>query len=194
MRPLDIREYKQNIRNEVKEQRRNIPAEEKYALDAGVLANVSKMREYKRCNTIYIYVSTQIEVDTRNIIEMAWKDGKRVAVPRCIPETRQMTFHYITSFDDLAPGTFSVLEPDKNAPIAEDYDKSIMLVPALIIDKYGYRLGYGKGYYDRYISKYTGLTVGLCYINNIRNKIYHGRFDKKLDYIITEKYIKRTMV
>ena len=194
MRPLDIREYKQNLRNSVKQQRRELTAEEKSVLDSGVLANVRKMREYQRCSTIFIYVSTPIEVDTRKIIEMAWADNKRVAVPRCIPETRQMTFHYITSFDDLSPGTFSVLEPSPEAPLADNYDKSIMLVPALIIDKYGYRLGYGKGYYDRYISKYSGLTVGLCYINNIKNRLFHGRFDKKLNYIITEKYIKRTLV
>ncbi len=194
MRPLDIREYKQNLRNCVKQQRRELTAEEKSALDSGVLANVRKMREYQRCSTIFVYVSTPIEVDTRKIIEMAWEDNKRVAVPRCIPETRQMTFHYITSFDDLSPGTFSVLEPSPDAPLADNYDKSIMLVPALIIDKYGYRLGYGKGYYDRYISKYSGLTVGLCYISNIKNRLFHGRFDKKLNYIITEKYIKRTLM
>ncbi len=194
MRPLDIREYKQNLRDGVKQQRRDMSAEEKAALDSGVLANVKKMREYQRCSTVFVYVSTPIEVDTRKIIEMAWADNKRVAVPRCIPETRQMTFHYINSFKELSAGTFSVLEPSSDAPIADNYDKSIMLVPALVIDKYGYRLGYGKGYYDRYISKYNGLTVGLCYLNNIKNRLYHGRFDKKLDYIITEKYIKRTLV
>lgn len=193
MRPLDIREYKQNLRNAVKQQRKDLTTEEKLILDNGVLSNVRKMREYQGCSTVFVYVSTPIEVDTRNIIAMAWSDNKRVAVPRCIPETRQMTFHYINSFDDLTPGTFSVLEPSADAPLAENFDKSIMLVPALMIDKYGYRLGYGKGYYDRYISKYCGLTVGLCYINNIKNRLYHGRFDKKLDYIITEKYIKRTL-
>ncbi len=194
MRPLDIREYKQNLRDEVKQLRREMSPQEKSILDAGVLANVRKMREYQRCSTIYIYVSTQIEVDTRKIIEMAWSDNKKVAVPRCIPETRQMTFHYINSFDELSAGTFSVLEPSPEAPLAENYDKSIMLVPALVIDKYGYRLGYGKGYYDRYISKYSGLTVGLCYMGSIKNRLYHGRYDRKLDYIITEKYIKRTLV
>lgn len=194
MRPVDIRLYKQELRDTAKQQRRALSAEDKVTLDNGVLINVRKMREYQGCSTVFVYVSTPIEVDTRKIIEMAWADNKKVAVPRCIPETRQMTFHYITSFEDLSAGTFSVLEPSADAPLAENFDKSIMLVPALMIDKYGYRLGYGKGYYDRYISKYCGLTVGLCYISNIKNRLYHGRFDKKLDYIITEKYIKRTLI
>ena len=194
MHRIDLKEYKNKLRTETKEWRRNLPKEEKAYLDSGVLRNVLKMREYKSAEKIFIYVSTAIEVDTLAIIDAALKDGKKVAVPRCIPETRGMTFHYIDSIESLRPGTFSVLEPSVDMPLAEDFSKSLMLVPAMIIDKYGYRLGYGKGYYDRYISNYTGVTAGLCYIANLRNKIFHGRFDRKLDYIITEKYIKKSLV
>jgi len=193
MHRVDLREYKNNIRADIKAWRRALDPQKKADLDSGVLASVLKMREYKSAETIFVYVSTSIEVDTFGIIEAALKDGKKVAVPRCIPETYQMTFHYIDSFDCLKPGTFSVLEPDENLPIADDFGKSLMIVPAMVIDMYGYRLGYGKGYYDRYISKYNGVTAGICYIDNLRNKLLHGRYDQKLDYIITEKYIKRTM-
>ena len=193
MRKVDIREYKNRIRTEVKTMRRELNPQKKAMLDEGVLRNVLKMREYRACNKIFVYVSTAIEVDTLEIIKAAWKDNKKVAVPRCIPETREMTFHYIESFDSLKPGTFSVLEPDESLPIADDFSNSLMLVPAMVIDSKGYRLGYGKGYYDRYISNYTGVTAGLCYVENLRNKILHGRYDQKLDYIITEKYIKRAL-
>ncbi len=193
MRPIDLREYKNRLRTEVKAWRRALDAEKKAKLDAGVLSNVLKMREYKHCNTVYIYVSTPIEVDTRNIITAALNGGKRVAVPRCIPDTRQMVFHYITGFEDLEPGTFGVLEPFSSLPTAEDFGNSLMLVPAMMIDRYGYRLGYGKGYYDRYISKYHGVTAGLCYLENLKPKLLHGKYDQKLDYFITEKYIRKTM-
>ncbi len=92
MRPIDLREYKSKLRESTKARRRNLTPEQKQLLDSGVLANVKRMREYKRCETLYIYVSTPIEVDTRKIIDTAIADGKRVAVPRCIPETRHMTF------------------------------------------------------------------------------------------------------
>lgn len=133
-------------------------------------------------------------MDTKQIISAALKDGKKVAVPRCVPNTRQMVFHYITDISELKVGTFGVLEPPENSPVANDYNNSLMIVPAMIIDKFGYRLGYGKGYYDRYIANYTGVTAGICYTKNIKYKIHYGKYDKKLAYIITEKYIKRSLI
>lgn len=194
MSKIDLRQYKNELRSKAKEMRINMDKAEKAKLDAGILNNILKMREFNFAETVLVYVSTDIEIDTFEIIKAAWERNKKVAVPRCIPETREMEFHYIETFDDLKPGTFSVLEPDENAPILRDFSKSIMFVPAMVIDKFGYRIGYGKGYYDRYISRYTGITVGLCYLENLKYKIFHGKFDRKLGFVITEKYIKKTYI
>ncbi len=190
MRPIDIRQYKTELRDSIKDERRNMDPEEKAKLDLGVTRNVFRLYQYRSCKTVLVYVSTAIEVDTFEIIKGAWRDGKRVAVPRCIPDTRLMEFHYIESFDDLSPGTFGVLEPDENLPIVEDFTGCLMLLPALSIDYLGYRLGYGKGYYDRYMSRFTGACAGICYSNYIRRHMYHGRFDRPVDVIVTEKWIK----
>lgn len=190
MRPIDIRQYKTELRNSIKDERRNMNPEEKAKLDSGITRNVFRLYQYRSCKTVLVYVSTAIEVDTFEIIKGAWRDGKRVAVPRCIPDTRLMEFHYIESFDDLSPGTFGVLEPDENLPVVEDFTGCLMLLPALSIDYLGYRLGYGKGYYDRYMSRFTGACAGICYSNYIRRHMYHGRFDRPVDVIVTEKWIK----
>ncbi len=190
MRPTDIRQYKTELRNFIKEERRNLKAEEKALLDSGVCRNVSRLYQYKSAKTILVYVSTDIEVDTKKIIENALNDGKLVAVPRCIPETRLMEFHYINSLDELKPGTFGVLEPDESAPTVDSFEGCLMLLPALSIDYLGFRLGYGKGYYDRYMSRYTGACAGVCYSMNVRRHMYHGRFDRPVDVIVTEKWIK----
>ena len=190
MRPVDIRQYKIELRNSIKEERRNMDSDEKQKLDNGITRNVFRLYQYRSAKTVLVYVSTAIEVDTFKIIEGAWRDGKRVAVPRCIPETRLMDFHYITSFDDLSPGMFGVLEPDEALPKVEDFTGCLMLLPALSIDYLGYRLGYGKGYYDRYMAKFTGACAGICYSDYIRRHMYHGRFDRPVDVIVTEKWIK----
>ncbi len=190
MRPIDIRQYKQELRASIKEERKNMDPEEKARLDAGVTRNVQRLYQYRSAKTVLVYVSTAIEVDTFKIIEGCWRDGKKVAAPRCIDGTRLMDFHYITSFEDLKPGTFGVLEPDENLPIVEDFTGCLMLLPALSIDYLGYRLGYGKGYYDRYMSKFSGSCAGICYSDCIRRHMYHGRFDRPVDVIVTEKWIK----
>ena len=116
MRPIDIRKYKQELRAGCRERRTGMDPQLKKSLDKDIADNVRRLKEYRPAKTILIYMSTPIEVDTVEIIKNAWADGKRVAVPRCIPDSRDMEFHYIDSFDCLAPGTFSVLEPDPSLP------------------------------------------------------------------------------
>ena len=190
MRNIDIRKYKVDLREQCKKRRKELEKEQKAIMDSAIAERVRKLYQYKAAKTVLVYVSTSIEVDTFEIIKGAWRDGKKVAVPRCIPDTRLMEFHYIESMDDLSPGAFGVLEPDETLPIVEDFTGCLMLLPALSIDYLGYRLGYGKGYYDRYMSRFTGACAGICYSDYIRRHMYHGRFDRPVDVIVTEKWIK----
>lgn len=190
MRPVDIRKYKQDIREESRARRAAMPSEQRKRQDGCIAENVKRLHQYAPSRTLLIYVSTPIEVDTREIIKTAWADGKRVAVPRCIPETRLMEFHYITSFDDLKAGMFGVLEPSAELETVENFDGCLMIVPAMQFDIDGYRLGYGKGYYDRYMSRFTGVSAGLCYSWELRRHMYHGRYDKPVDIIVTDKFIR----
>ena len=189
MPPLDIREYKSNLRANIKAGRMRLPPDEKLRLDRAVLHNLLRLREYKQCRQVLCYVSTSIEVDTKMFIGQALADGKQVAVPRCLVETRGMDFHYIRSLNDLSPGAFSVLEPSPDLPLAEVDPHTLLIVPALSIDQRGYRLGYGKGYYDRYMARYPGVAAGICYSENYVPRILHGRFDCSVGIIITEKCI-----
>lgn len=190
MRPLDIRKYKQEIREKSRARRQSLPFEVRAEQDRRISENVRRLHQYAPCHTLLIYMSTPIEVDTKRIIENAWADGKRVAVPRCIPDTRLMEFHYITSFDDVSAGMFGVMEPHETLPIVTDFEGCLMIVPAMQFDINGYRLGYGKGYYDRYMSRFCGASAGLCYIEELRRHMYHGRYDKPVDIIVTDRCIR----
>ncbi len=190
MHPIDIRKYKQDLRLTSRSRRENMSSEKKTALDEQIANNIKKLNEYKPAKTVLIYVSTAIEVSTINIIQMALNDGKKVAVPRCIKDTREMEFHYINSVDELSPGTFSVLEPPSDFPVVTDFTGCLMIVPGMQFDMNGYRIGYGKGYYDRYMSKFTGISVGICYSNELVPFMYHGKYDKAVNIIVTDKKIK----
>ncbi len=190
MRPVDIRQYKQQIREESRKRRTEMGAERRAERDKKIAENVHRLHQYPPSETLLIYVSTPIEISTKEIIENAWADGKKVAVPRCIEGTRLMEFHYITSFSDLKSGTFGVLEPCEDLPVVTDFSGCLMIVPAMQFDIYGFRLGYGKGYYDRYMSRFTGVSAGLCYCEELRRHMYHGRYDKPVDIIVTDRYIR----
>ena len=113
-------------------------------------------------------------------------------LPR-IPGPRGLDPPDLDRREQLQPGAFSVLEPDESRPVARDFSSSLMIVPALSLDNRGYRLGYGKGYYDRYIAEFTGPTAGICYAADCRRHMYHGRFDRPVDVIVTDRGIRRAV-
>ena len=110
---MDIREYKKEIRINCKKFRKSMNQDYKKKMDEKIADNFLKSNLYMKCSSLLCYVSTDIEVSTKEIISKALSDGKTVAVPRCIKGTRYMDFIKITSFDNLESGTYGVLEPRK---------------------------------------------------------------------------------
>ena len=109
-----------------------------------------------------------------------------------------MKFFLIGGMKDLEPGAFGVLEPVPErqqelygAVSKEDIEKSLCVLPGLGFDLSGNRLGYGKGYYDRVLSGYTGKTAGVCYTGCLKTLLPHGRYDRMIDILVTEKFVKR---
>ena len=149
---------------------------------------------YRNCSLVLTYVSTAIEVDTIALIEHSLEEGKTVACPRCVDNTRLMEFYRISSLRDLEPGTFGVLEPK---PIKEnlltDFSDSVCIIPGLSFDRQGFRLGYGKGYYDRFLAGYSGTRIGICYSGCMHDRLPHGKFDRSVDILLTEGISKTIM-
>lgn len=186
----DIREVKCELRSRFKKYRLNMPDDKKIRMDREIVKKICSLNEYKNCGRIFTYVSKDIEVDTLFLIETALSQGKKVAVPRCVPDTRLMNFYYITSLKQLEKASFGVLEPITDVcKITNDFSEGLCIVPGLSFDTEGYRLGYGKGYYDRFLSGYKGVKVGICYNGCVLPKLPHGFYDKPVDILITEKFI-----
>lgn len=191
--PHDIREVKSDLRTGFKDKRSKMPENVKLDMDSEIQSRFLTLRQYSVCKTLFTYVSKDIEVDTFALIKAAFANGKRVAVPKCVKDTREMIFYYIRSLDDLEPGAFGVMEPIEDRCVkVKDFSKGLCIVPGLSFDAEGYRLGYGKGYYDRFLSKFGGDTVGLCYSSCIKWKLPHGYYDRPVDLIVTDRYIRRT--
>lgn len=191
MSGIDLREYKRDLRQKRKNSRASIPPEQKKDMDSRIARRVTSLQQYKSAKTLMIYASTPIEVDTFQIIERAFADGKRVALPRCIKGTRNMEFHYIESLDDLECGAFNVLEPKSGLETVNGFRDALVIVPALALDSFGYRLGYGGGYYDRYLERGEFNTVGICYADDYMYRMLHGRYDCPLGLIVTDRFIRR---
>ncbi len=188
--PKDLR------RRELKTARAALPAEERQSADRGIAAQVAVLPAYGETDLLLPYLSFGTEVDTRQIIEQAWSDGKRVALPRCVPGTRQMTWHLVTSFDGLEKSPIGVEEPADDPATQVDpasASAGLVLVPGLEFDELGYRLGYGGGFYDVFLSTFEGTAAGLCRDQFLQTTpIAHDAHDLPVDFVITQSRVIAT--
>lgn len=193
MQIKDVRSTKNNLRDMFRNKRLGFTPQQKAEYDEMIFQKLCGLYQYKNASVVLCYVSKIIEVDTLKFITQALSDGKRVAVPRCIDGTRKMDFYFINSLDDLEKGSFGVYEPKTDiCTKLTDLKNGLCVVPGMAFDTSGYRLGYGKGYYDRFLSQFGGRTVGICYSCCIKWNLPRGKFDKPVDILLTEKYIRRT--
>ena len=182
---------KQRLREERLAVREALSEQERAVLDDCITQKLLATSEYAEATTVLTYVSVSSEVSTRMFIERALRDGKTVAVPRCLPG-HCLEFVAIASLEQLVAAPFNLLEPAKELPaLTEDQkNNSICIVPALLVDTKGYRLGYGAGFYDRFLSTYPGKKICLAYQQNLsRETLPHTAFDVAVDMVITESEV-----
>lgn len=141
----------------------------------------------KKAHIIGITLSAFPEVDTWKLIEELWRQGKRVAVPKCAPKTRQMTFYEITSFDQVEVVYMKLKEPiPERTTKMEASQIDVLIVPGVVFDTRGYRIGFGGGYYDRFLSKYFGPTIAMAFDSQVIAQVPVEQYDLPVQMIMTE--------
>lgn len=157
-----------------------------------VYSNLRNIFEYSRSTSFMIYLDYKKEVKTTKIIQELLNYNKTVIIPISKPNTIELGLSKLNSFSDLEIGTYGILEPKKNKiiPVSPEVIDMI-IVPGVVFDRNGYRIGYGKGYYDRFLGSldHEFTTVGLCYDLQLIDEIPRGIFDYKLDYITTNNEV-----
>ncbi len=193
---LNCSDSKSALRSKHKSNRRLMDKNDKLSKDFKIFQSFILSDLFLQSDVILTYVSSEIEVDTREIIEYSLKVGKKVAVPVSISDDFSLKFYFINSMNDLRVGYFSILEPDVNICELCNVNKLsslLCIVPGLAFDFSGHRVGYGKGYYDRFLYKYKCKTVGFCYETDLIESVNKNQYDIPVDSILTEKRILKVL-
>ena len=134
------------------------------------------------------YFPVNYEVDDLEILRKFAKKNYQISLP-VIKKNFDMDFCKWSFNDPLKINQYGIPEPNSKKLIYPD----IILVPLVAFDNNLNRLGYGGGYYDRVIKKLSGkkkiLKIGLAFSVQKINNVPITKYDKKLDYIVTDKYI-----
>ena len=145
------------------------------------------LQKYPR---VFIYLSFGSEVKTDGLIRKAWEAGNQVFIPR-IGKNHEMVFHEHRPDSPLVRHSFGMLEPREDSPVGEAGEDSLMMIPGLLFDRKGGRLGYGGGFYDAYLTAHPGaLKAGLGFSLQLRDQLPPAQeHDQTMDLIITGKEI-----
>jgi 5-formyltetrahydrofolate cyclo-ligase len=110
------------------------------------------------------------------------------ALPRCYQD--QIQFHSLTPEIDLLPNAWGILEPPPHAPVIFPDRATLCLVPGIVFDRRGYRLGSGRGYYDRFFANHPAcLKVGVLLSQFLIDDTFPQTWDVKMDYLAHDRSV-----
>jgi 5-formyltetrahydrofolate cyclo-ligase len=144
---------------------------------------------------IFLPIIKHNEIDTWLIIRYLQLNFSEIniVIPKIIPENSTLE-HYLFNEKKLIKNTWGILEPlGENQKKILPTQIDLVIIPLLIFDKNGNRVGYGKGFYDRFLQKCKPetLKIGLCLEEPIENIEDVNEFDVKMDFCITSTRIYR---
>lgn len=176
---------KAQIRKKVLKFRQNINKLNRPFQTEKIFKLIKKIKLKKKI--IGCYYPVNFEANIMNLIKKLQKNNYLVCLP-IIHKGHKMDFYEYKENEFFYVNNFGIPEPLKSKKLLPN----IILIPIVAFDKNLNRIGYGGGFYDRFINKMKKkklIKIGLAFSCQKVNRIETNKFDKKLDFIITEKNV-----
>jgi len=137
---------------------------------------------------IFLPITKKREPNTLLIIERIKKEipSIKISVPKINTETNTLESFYLNNLDELELTPWGIPEPPSINPTFPSVIDAV-IVPLLVFDKTGHRLGYGKGFYDKFLltCKPSCKKIGLSLLPPIDKISTIEDHDQKLDLVVT---------
>jgi 5-formyltetrahydrofolate cyclo-ligase len=184
---------KKELRSKFLNRRNSLSCNEVNEKSTAIMEKLFSLPEFIKAGAVMFYVSFQNEVRTDSMIREALKN-KRVLVP-AVAGT-ELDFFEIRDYDNsLEKGKYGIPEPKDRKKAGLKLEAiELAIVPGVVFDKQGGRIGFGMGYYDRFLRKLKKLNpgsilIGLAFNMQVMEKFHTDEHDVKMDKIITETNI-----
>ena len=145
--------------------------------------------EFSKAATIASYISYGDEPSTFELNTAIIATGKVLVLPR----VSGTNIEWVIWNGDMSHLLESkrILEPIGD-PLVDVSSIEVVVVPALRIDRLGYRLGQGGGFYDRALPRFQAWKIGLIHSDEISGEdLPHEVHDIALDAAATPNLIIR---
>ncbi len=168
-----------------------IPEDQRAEKSKKACRNLTLTSQFEDAAVIMVYLSLPHEVDTSDVILLAWQTGKTVAVPKISWQQRHMIPVRIdcleTGFSTEVAG---LRNPVTGVPIPfEEID--LVVTPALGFDRKGNRLGRGGSYYDRFFANpdLRAARCGFAFAEQVVEDVPVIDHDEPVHFLVTDKEV-----
>jgi len=166
------------------------PAETKL-LDTHILAGLQSI-DFSTLSHIHIYlpIAKWNEYDTMPFIRWLRHHYPAIFIVVSVSQFDRGTLqHFVWNLESVVENAWGipelVVQPDTVAVAPEDID--LVVMPLLVCDRKGNRIGYGKGFYDRFlhVCRPAVQKVGISYFAPLLEQIPVDPWDVPLDSLVT---------
>lgn len=180
---------KATLRRDARARRDAISDEVRHAaaLAAAQVASRSVLPILAPGAVIGLYASMRSELSTAPLAALAAARRIELAYPRTAAD-HTLVFHKVAVEDAaaLAAGRFGIPEPSPDAEIIPLEQLAAIVVPALLFDRSGYRLGWGGGWYDATLPRTHAFRIGYALEAQLVDALPRAPHDEPVDVIVTE--------
>ena len=183
--PSTITAEKARLRRQALDWLATLSSQARIAGDEALFRRFLALPQVESVRTVLLYHGMDTEPDTVRLLPPLWDIGKQVCLPRCLPGN-QMEARLVQRDSTLVRHPYGMLEPGLDCPLIPPDQIDLVLVPGLVFDRSGGRLGRGGGYYDRWLAGFSGITAALCRDGLLMEAIPRLPHDLGVDLVITE--------
>ena len=144
---------------------------------------LSGLSEFSGAHSVFVFLGTDTEPDTEEIVGLALMLERVVAVPRV--HGLDMDAIAITPYTNFKRNKWNILEPVGGRKLDEI---DVAVIPLVAFDGLK-RVGHGGGYYDRFLSKHECIKIGIAFDCQSVEGLSVDDFDIPLDVLVTEKRV-----
>ena len=172
-------------RGEMLARRRSLAAGVVARSSAVVVERLRGLQEVREARTIGAYLGIRGEVDPSAFCD---DKGLDVALPVTTPGE---PLRFVVPVGPLLDGPFGTRQPGDGWEVLPD-DLDLVLVPVVVADQLGNRIGHGAGFYDRTFAhtreagRSRPLLIGLCHAFQVVPQLEARPWDVPLDLVVTE--------
>ncbi len=174
------------LREQIRTRLKGISEVQRVDFSRQVCGRLQAQEVWQTAQSILLYSPLADEIDVSPLFAQARAAGKGLSLLRYDSTANGYQPFWVQDPNlDLGPGYFGIREPKPHCAPCPLNQLDLVLVPGVVFDLSGHRIGRGKGFYDRLLALFSGIKCGVGFDDQVLEEIPTGLHDVSLNCILT---------